>query len=288
METGLGLTPEGTEDTIANITSNDLQDYILTHLTPNRVVVVGSGSVDHKQLSELSSNSLKGLPAKPKNPAAAEMSPAIFTGSDKTIRFDSMKVAKVSYAFEGAAHDSEHAFPLRVLKEVLGSWSATGVAGDNAAAKLAIEIAENHSCISYNTFNLSYKDTGLFGVSFVGGPRQLEDTMFRITYNMTRLSHEVSEEEIARAKNQAKTRYLLSLSNLGDVSEDIGTQILQYGRRLSAAEVFARIDAVTLADTTAAANYFFNDEDHVLSAVGPLHELPDYNWVRRRSFWNRY
>jgi hypothetical protein len=41
----------------------------------------------------------------------------------------------VSYAFEGAAHDSEHAFPLRVLKEVLGSWSATGVAGDNAAAK---------------------------------------------------------------------------------------------------------------------------------------------------------
>lgn len=32
---------------------------------------------------------------------------------------------------------------------------------------------------------------------------------------------------------------------------------------------------------------FINDQDHALAAVGPIHELPDYNWIRRRSFWLR-
>ncbi|CAM9869143.1 unnamed protein product, partial [Choristocarpus tenellus] len=33
---------------------------------------------------------------------------------------------------------------------------------------------------------------------------------------------------------------------------------------------------------------FINDQDHALAAVGPIHELPDYNWIRRRSYWLRY
>jgi hypothetical protein len=29
-------------------------------------------------------------------------------------------------------------------------------------------------------------------------------------------------------------------------------------------------------------------QDHALAAVGPIYELPDYNWIRRRSYWLRY
>ncbi|CAM9560517.1 unnamed protein product, partial [Ectocarpus sp. 8 AP-2014] len=35
------------------------------------------------------------------------------------------------------------------------------------------------------------------------------------------------------------------------------------------------------------ADEIINDQDHALAAVGPIHELPDYNWIRRRSFWLR-
>jgi hypothetical protein len=40
--------------------------------------------------------------------------------------------------------------------------------------------------------------------------------------------------------------------------------------------------------------YYYNDatvrmlQDHALAAVGPIYELPDYNWIRRRSYWLRY
>lgn len=57
---------------------------------------------------------------------------------------------------------------------------------------------------------------------------------------------------------------------------------------MSIAEVFARIDAVTPEDVKATAKKVINDNDHALAAVGPIYELPDYNWIRRRSHWLRY
>jgi processing peptidase subunit beta len=59
--------------------------------------------------------------------------------------------------------------------------------------------------------------------------------------------------------------------------------MLTYNRRMSAAEVFARIDALTTDDIRKTANKFFNDEDHAMAAIGPIDSLPDYDTIRRQS-----
>jgi processing peptidase subunit beta len=106
--------------------------------------------------------------------------------------------------------------------------------------------------------------------------------------NMVRFCHSVKEEEVARAKTQLKANMLVQLDSFSHIAEDIGRQMLTYGRRMSAAEIFARIDAITTSDIKATANKFINDEDHALAAIGPIYELPDYNFIRRRSYWHRY
>lgn len=288
MGTGLGRTILGPEENIRNLTRDDLTDYVNTHYTANRFVIAAAGAVDHTQLVESVEKHFGKLPQAPKNGLSTNFEPAIFTGSDKRIRFDSMSEAHVALAFQGASWTSEYAFPLMLMQQILGSWDRASSVGRNSSSKLAQIVAEEDLAHSFMTFNTCYKDTGLFGIYLVAPDNKLDDAMFHTLDHFVRLCHNVSDEEVVRAKTQLKANMLMQLDSFSSIAEDIGRQMLTYGRRMTSAELFARIDAITPADIKATANKFINDEDHALAAVGPIFELPDYNWIRRRSYWHRY
>lgn len=93
MGTGLGRTILGPDENIKNLTRNDLQSYINTHYTANRFVIAAAGAVDHKQLTDLTQQHFGGLATSSKDVATSHFEPAVFTGSDKRIRYDSMGVS---------------------------------------------------------------------------------------------------------------------------------------------------------------------------------------------------
>ena len=286
--TGLGRTILGPEENIRSLSKADLSDYINTHYTAPRMVIAGAGAIDHSQLCDLASTHFGQLPTAPAGAVDTAYDPAIFTGSDVRIRFDSDDTAHVALAFEGASWTSEYAFPLMIMQTMLGSYNRASGLGKNVASKMCQEVAEHELAHSITTFNTCYKDTGLFGIYAVAPDNKLDDLMWYVMSNLVRLVHSPSDEEIERAKVNLKATMLMGLDGNSNVAEDIGRQLLTYGRRMTPAEIFSRIDSVTAADVKATAAKFINDQDHALAAVGGIHELPDYNWIRRHSYWLRY
>ena len=117
---------------------------------------------------------------------------------------------------------------------------------------------------------------------------ELDAKLAREAVKMVRLAHKTTDGEVEYAKVALKAKLVAELGTNSGVAGDLAGSLSNYGRAVSLAETFARVDAVTAADIRETATKFINDEDHALAGIGQIFELPDYNWIRRRSYWLRY
>lgn len=109
---------------------------------------------------------------------------------------------------------------------------------------------------------------------------QIDDLVHFTLREWNRLSLNVSEAEVERAKAQLKASILLSLDGTTAAAEDIGRQIVTTGRRMEASEVERVIGAITEKDVMKFAQKKLWDQDIAISAVGSIEGLLDYNRIR--------
>jgi len=137
-------------------------------------------------------------------------------------------------------------------------------------------------------FNTNYKDAGLFGVYAIAKPDCLQDLAYVIMNQISKMIYRVSDADVTRARNQLKSSLQLHIDGTSPIAEDIGRQLLTYGRRIQFAEYFARIDAVDVDTVKRVVNRFIFDKDVAISGIGPIQSLPDYNWFRHHTYSLRY
>jgi processing peptidase subunit beta len=282
----LGKTILGPEENIRNITRAQIADYVSAHYTGPRMVVAGAGAVEHDDLVQLSDKLLGNVPTKGSRPV--ELEPAHFTGSDILIRYDDMPVAHIAYAFPTAGWTDPDTYPLLVIASLLGNFDRNSTGGRHSSSELIANITKEDLAHSLSTFNTQYSDTGLFGIYGTCDAYACNQLMFEITKAMTSLCYNVDNELLEGAKNILKMNLLSQHDGSTQICEEIGRQMLTYGRRMHPTEVLARIDAVDENAIKLCANRFFYDTDFALAAIGPIDELPDYNWLRRKTYWLRY
>lgn len=115
----------------------------------------------------------------------------------------------------------------------------------------------------------------------------LQSMLFNVQSEWMRLCTAVTQTEVERAKNLLKTSMVLRLDGTTPICEDIGRQMLSYGRRMPLHELEARIDAVTADEVRDVCNKFIYDQCPAVAAVGPVENLPDYNRIRSSMYWLR-
>lgn len=289
QRTALGRTILGPASNIKSITKENLSDYISTHYTAPRMVIAGAGALEHQEIVELAGKLFSNLSTNPMTAAQfIEKDPAIFTGSEVRIRDDDLPLAHVALAVMGAPWTDPDSIALMVMQTMLGGWNKNAGAGKHMGSELAQKVAANELAESFMAFNTNYSDAGLFGIYTIAKPDKLSDLAWAIMHEFGRLIYRVSEDDVVRARNQLKACLLLHLDGTSAIAEDIGRQLLTYGRRLPLVELFARIDAVDAATVKRVARRFIYDKEIAIAAMGPTQDLPDYNWFRRRTYWLRF
>ncbi|KAH7516061.1 hypothetical protein FEM48_Zijuj10G0094800 [Ziziphus jujuba var. spinosa] len=269
-------------DILADMLQNSCMDEAL--IDQERV-----GAVRHEDIVEQVKKLFTKLSANPNTSLQwVANQPTIFTGSEVRIIDDDAPLAQFAIAFEGASYTDPDSIALMVMQTVLSSWDKTSGAGKQMGSELAQKVSINELAESMAAFSTNYSDTGLFGVYAVAKPDCLEDLSQAIMYQITKLIYRVSEVDVIRARNQLKSSMLLHLDGTTPVAEDIGRQLLKYGRRIPLTELMARIDAVDVDTVKHVANRFIFDKDMAIAAMGPIQGLQDYNWFRRRTYWLRY
>ncbi|OMH81478.1 Mitochondrial-processing peptidase subunit beta [Zancudomyces culisetae] len=283
QNSSLGYTILGPRENILSITKNDLTKYIETNYTADRMVLVGAGSVKHDELVKLAEAKFGGL--KPSNPPFAlqttRAKPPRFWGSEVRVRNDDIPQAHIALAVQGVSWSHPDYFTMLVLQSIVGNWDrALGAAG-NISSRLSQTVSKHNLANQYMSFNTSYNDTGLWGIYMVSeNLTHLDDLVHFTLKEWSRLGVSVSEAEIERAKQQLKTSLLLNLDGTTAVAEDIGRQMLTYGKRVEPRDIAAAVDRITVKDVHRVASERIWDNELAVVALGSVNGVPDYNRVR--------
>ena len=260
----LGRTILGPRKNIQSITRADLEAYIKTNYTADRMVLVGTGGVDHASLVQLAEKHFSSLPVSP-NPTGLGrvLYPKTdFVGAEVRIRDDTMPTVNFAIAVEGVGWSSPDYFPMLVLQSIFGNWDRSLGASPLLSSRLSHTIAANNLANSYMSFATSYSDTGLWGIYFVSENFvNLDDLVHFTLREWTRMSTAPTEAEVERAKSQLKATLLLGLDGTSAIAEDIGRQVVTSGRRFTPLQIENAVEAVNVDEIKRVARKYLWDKD---------------------------
>ncbi|UGS36727.1 M16 family metallopeptidase [Capillimicrobium parvum] len=268
----LGRAIIGRAEVISSIDRDGLAAFHQRHYHPPQVVVAAAGSLEHERIVELVREAeQRGMNGGRSRLQSAPLPP--FEARTVFARKDTEQV-HVCLGGRGIARDDDRRFALRVLDTILGGTSSS---------RLFQEVRERRGlAYAVYSFTALYGGTGQVGLYLGTRGDNLREALKVLGSELERFADEpATEAEIARAKENAKGRLVLSLESTASRMNRLGSAVLAGLPVLDVDEVLERIDAVTLDDVRALATELFApgrlsaagigpDEDAFRAALAPL------------------
>jgi predicted Zn-dependent peptidase len=254
----LGRAVIGRAEVIRRAQRGEIAEFHDARYMPGNVVIAAAGSVDHDALVAMARDS--GPPAGARAPSHGgppELgAPTVLFERKDTEQYH------VCLGAPGVSRHDDRRFALRVLDAVIGGTSSS---------RLFQEVREKRGlAYSVYSFSTQYADTGQVGVYLGTGPDQLAEAMRVLAAELDRMREDpASDEELARAKENAKGRLVLSLESTSTRMNRLGASILTGVPLLSVDELIDRIDAVTLEDVRELVDTLYGRERLSAAGIGP-------------------
>ncbi len=264
----LGRPVLGSVETVQALPRGALIDYLGRYYGGPGMVLAAAGKVEHERLVALASTLFRGLPTA----SEVRLEPAAYTGGDYREDRDLEQVHFLLGFNSVGSHDPAF-YAHAILSTLLGG---------GMSSRLFQEIRERRGlAYSVHSFTERYLDDGLFGVYAGTGPEDVAELVPVLCDELAKVAVDVSDDEVQRARAQLRAGILMARESTASRCEQLGQQLLIFGRPLSVAEVVEKVDAVDRTAVLAAARSLLQTSPTV-TALGPIRHLEPYERILER------
>ncbi len=263
----LGSNILGTVETVDSVTKESLTEHIKKFYVPERTVISVSGNFDREAAVEISKKYFSDMKNTGFyiNPASAGFNAKIIP-----IKKDFTQ-NQLILGFEGVPLATKEREPALLISSILGG---------TPSSRLFQHIRENLGLVySIDTSCVSYLKSGIFTVCMGLGEKSEEKAITETIKIISEFVETVTEKELARAKEQAVTGFVMDLENPSSHASRNGRNQLFYNREITEDEIIRNIRAVTLDDIRKTASEIFDMSKLSLCVAGKVKSKKAYEAI---------
>jgi predicted Zn-dependent peptidase len=258
----------GAASLIESLPRQTVLDYMKGQYLASKIVVAAAGNVDHDAFVKLAEAAFCDFPedGTPTNDTVT------YQGGDfREVR--ELEQVHVVMGLDGVSYKDPDYYPMSVLSTLLGG---------GMSSRLFQEVREKRGLVySIYSFSSSFEDGGIFGVYAGTGRGEVAELMPVICEEIQKLTTQVGDEEIARARAQLKASTLMTLESTASRSEQVARQLQIFNRIVPMEEVIENIEKVDAAAVMRVAQRMVQSKP-TFAAIGPIENVEDYDTLMAR------
>ncbi len=259
----LGRDIAGTVETVSQIQRADMLAYTVTQYVPNNLVIAVAGNLTHEEaVAAIMQHFGDLVPGQPHPCLPAEDNQ---TAPRVRVQFKGTEQANFCLSVPALPYDHPDRYALRVLNTILG---------EGMSSRLFQEVREIRGlAYAIGSYLSGYQDVGDLVAYASVDLERVPDTVRVILDEWHKIATgPVPDEELTRAKEYTKGRFLLGMEDSRSVAAWIGLQEIRREEVLTPEEAVAHMEAVTREDVQRLAAQLFQPAKLNLAVIGPYED----------------
>ena len=250
-DTPMGWDIAGRKEVIRGTTRNDFISYMKKLYSASNMIVVVAGKVKVDETQKLIEKYFGGHPT-----FTTEGHKAVIEGQkDPAVKIHHKKTDQAHFAIgvrTVGITDEKNKYPLTILAAILGG---------GMSSRLFHEVREKRGLAYYvRTGSENYMDCGHLTTYVGADPKRIDDAIKVVVeeYKKVQKKGEITEKELAKAKEFVKGHFVLELEDTRAVAVFYGSSWILEKELENPSEVISKVDRVKLSDVIRVAKEFLS------------------------------
>jgi len=263
-----GRTILGPREIIRKITQEEINDYIKRQYSLSNIVVSAAGNLNEADFEKMVEDKFSILPS---HEIATPVN-ATYKGGDFRQNKD-LEQIQFLMGFNGLALTHDNFYHQQILATIFGG---------SMSSRLNQEIREKRGLVySVYSFGLAYSDNGMFGIYAATSEDKVNELIDVACTEIHKLTHDLKQEELDRAKTQVKTGMMMSRESTVARAEKLAGNLAIFGRYITPEETIKEIGSIDLDHLHAHAKNILEQKDSVtVASLGKIDKLYKYEDIK--------